>query len=640
MQFTYPDLLWALFLLLIPLLIHLFRLRRFKKTPFTNVRLLKKVVAESRRSRSLKKWLLLFTRLFLIAAVVLAFAQPFTAGPAALQPRQNVIYLDNSFSMQARTENGSLLENAVQQLLKAIPEEQVFSLFTNNQVFGQIRNRDIRNELLAMTYSKEQLDMDAILLKAGTLFNSSEPGIRNLIIISDFQERIAGNPVDSLPGLKRHLVQLSAEDPENAVIDSAYISESSPSTLEVTALLSRNAAMDAIPVSLYNADTLIAKTSAIWDEDNRAKVLFTIPAGQRIEGRIEISDSQLVYDNQLYFSIDEKEKIKVLSVGITADNFLNRIYTEPEFDFLSLGYENLNYSTIPAQNLIILNELPSVPEALQNVLYTFVENGGSLALIPASRPDIASYNGLLRSFNAGTFGDKIPATRAITRIVFSHPLFENVFEEKVVNFQYPMAAEYFPFSTSLPEILSLQGGAPFLAGDRGIYIFTSPLSAGSSNFRNSPLIVPTFYNIGSGSLKTPRLYYLNGRRAEVDIPLPIGRDKILKVHQQDYEFIPLQRSYANKTALTFDENPEKDGHFVITENGNPLKRLSFNYERTESDLQYLDPESLAANSVNSVVRRLFETLEKEGSITTFWKWFVILALLCMLAELLIQKFLK
>src|SRR5690606_41413776 len=102
MQFKYPELLWALLLLLIPILIHLFRLRRFKKTTFTNVKFLKKVVSESRRSRSIKKWLLLCTRLLLLAALVIAFAQPFLANDRALKEKESVIYLDDSFSMQAK----------------------------------------------------------------------------------------------------------------------------------------------------------------------------------------------------------------------------------------------------------------------------------------------------------------------------------------------------------------------------------------------------------------------------------------------------------------------------------------------------------------------------------------------------------
>lgn len=153
MQFKYPELLWALFLLLIPIIIHLFQLRRFKKTPFTNVKLLQKVVAESRKSSTLKRWLLLISRLLVVLGLVLAFAQPFFANTSALLEKETVIYLDNSYSMQAKRNEETLLESAVQELIEAIPEESVFSLFTNDDVFKEVTLKEIKNELLELDYS-------------------------------------------------------------------------------------------------------------------------------------------------------------------------------------------------------------------------------------------------------------------------------------------------------------------------------------------------------------------------------------------------------------------------------------------------------------------------------------------------------
>jgi len=50
MQFKHPEILYALFLLLIPIIIHLFQLRRFEKVHFTNVQFLKKVELQTRKS--------------------------------------------------------------------------------------------------------------------------------------------------------------------------------------------------------------------------------------------------------------------------------------------------------------------------------------------------------------------------------------------------------------------------------------------------------------------------------------------------------------------------------------------------------------------------------------------------------------
>ncbi len=294
------------------------------------MKLLKKVVSESRRSRNLKKWLLLATRCLLVAAVVLAFAQPFYGGKEAFLQREDVIYLDNSFSMQARNDDGSLLENAVQELQKEIPESQVFSLFTNNRVYEQVHMRDIRNDLLALPSSNGQLTLESAFLKGGSLFRSDSSAIKNLILISDFQASMGGKEAGSAAPVSAATWCNSGPrgwsmPPWILLLSAAE----TPTSLELTARLSSNAPMDALPVSLYNADTLIAKTAAIWEADRQASVLFTLPAGQSVIGRIEISDAQLAYDNQLYFTLEPRDTIHVLSVGSPGESFLNRIFTNP-----------------------------------------------------------------------------------------------------------------------------------------------------------------------------------------------------------------------------------------------------------------------------------------------------------------------
>lgn len=54
MQFKHPEILYALFALLIPIFIHLFQLQRFVKIPFTNVRFLKEIELQTRKSSRLK----------------------------------------------------------------------------------------------------------------------------------------------------------------------------------------------------------------------------------------------------------------------------------------------------------------------------------------------------------------------------------------------------------------------------------------------------------------------------------------------------------------------------------------------------------------------------------------------------------
>lgn len=640
MLFKHPELLWALFLLLIPIFIHLFQLRRFKKTPFTNVKLLQKVVSESRRSNSLKKWLLLFTRMLLLVALILAFAQPFFANKSALKERETVIYLDDSFSMQAKTDNGTLLADAVQNLLKAVPEDYTFNLFTNTKVFKDVTLKDIQNDLLMLDYTSEQMRLNDIYLKAKTLFSENQATVKNSIVISDFQQRMADNTMDSVTSIQNHLVQLTAGKLENVAIDSLYIGAVNSENIDLTAVLSTNGGIENIPVSVFNGEKLIAKTSASFTNIKKAKVTFTIRANETIKGRIEISDSGLSYDNQLYFNIDTKEKIKVLAIGNENSTYLKRIFTNDEFRFSSFDLKNLNYGDLDNQNFIILNELKSIPNALGTALRSFTNNGGNLTIVPATNIDLNSYNILASNYFSTNYTQKQNTKSNITGISFSHPLYKNVFEKNVTNFQYPSVNQYFRVKTNAANILSLQDNAPFLFGNDKIFLFTASLSSENSNYKNSPLIVPTFYNMGVNSLKLPQLYTVIRNSSTIDIPLKLSKDNILKVAKDDYEFIPQQRSFANKVALTFGENPKTDGIYSILNQNKPLKNISFNYERKESDLNYLDFSNLNANTKKASISAVFQEMEKDNAVNELWKWFVILALLFMLVEVLIQKYLS
>ena len=148
MQFKHPEILYFLFLLVIPILVHLFQFRRFKKEYFTNVKLLKEIQIQTRKSKSIKKWLLLATRLLLLIALIFAFAQPFFAAKEAnKKANELVIIVDNSFSMQAKGAKGELLKRSLQELLENVSENQSFSFVTNSASFWDTDIKSVQKEL-------------------------------------------------------------------------------------------------------------------------------------------------------------------------------------------------------------------------------------------------------------------------------------------------------------------------------------------------------------------------------------------------------------------------------------------------------------------------------------------------------------
>jgi len=638
MQFKHPEILWALFLLVIPVVIHLFQLRRFTKTPFTNVAMLQKVVSESRKSNTLKKWLLLFTRLFLLAAIIIAFAQPFNAMVTALKEKETVIYLDDSFSMQVREDGLSLLEKAVQDLIKNLDGETSLSLFTNERTFRDITIKDIQNTLLSLPYASNQLDVKEIGLKANTLFSTSNATAKNLIVISDFQQRIFSQDVPLDSTITTHYVPLTPRDVQNVSIDSISISEELSEQASLEVYLSRGEQGEALPISLYNGQELIAKTASKFSPNGKSKVVFSIPAHEEIKGRLVVTDNGLAYDNTFYFNINAKEKIKVVAISGSDSDYLDRLYTDDEFELTKSTINQLDYSLLNSQNVVVMDNLKTIPSNLQEVLRNFRENGGTLIMVPSMDSDASTYNALLSSLEGTQFGEQVNVESKVTTIAYDHPLYRNVFENEVTNFQYPTVKEYFKIQSKLPKILSLEGGDAFLSGRDGLYIFSASLEQENSNFKNSPLIVPTFYNMALSSLQSPDLCHTLGRVSFVDIATRLGADDILKVSKEGYESIALQHAFPNPVTLTFDENPTTDGLYAIQENGETLKNISFNYPREESQLNYLDLSDLQNANTQESIASLFDLLEAENNITAYWKWFVILALLLALIEVVIQKF--
>ena len=579
-------------------------------------------------------------RLGLIAAAVLAFAQPFQASEQALAKKEMVIYLDDSFSMQARDNEGTLFEKATQSILRGVSRDQPFSLFTNNRTFRNVTIKEVQESLLELQPTPQQLSLDEIILKARGLFSSDSASDHELVLISDFQEQMVAEDITWPENVHVRAVPLEPEVTSNVSVDSLYISRSNPTSIEVTAILHSNGEVQDIPISLFDDTRLIAKASAGFNDRTESRVVYTLPRDEEINGRIELTDNSLTYDNSLFFNLGSQEAIKVMEIYNAPGSFLSRIYTGEEFDYRAVPLNALNYSDIEDQNLIILNELNTLPVSLQNTLRAFRREGGHIVLIPSSTIEIEGYNTFLAGEFNLRFTDQLTDSVTITGINFDHPLYRNVFEKRVENFQYPTTRVQYTMDRPVSRILSYSNNSGFLVGSPGAYLFTSPLSSETCNFSRSPLVVPTFYEMAKQSLALPDLYYPLGKRSVIDIAIPVDQDQIVKVARADYEFIPLQQSFAKKTRLSFLDNPVSDGIYTILVQEDSLKNISFNYPRTESKMVYKPPVESSSLTLLSSVDDLFLQLAEENRVKELWKWFVILALIFVLAEIGIQKFIK
>ena len=641
MQFKHPELLYALLLLVIPIIVHLFQLRRFQKEAFTNVKFLKEITLQTRKSSQLKKWLTLLTRLLLLACVIIAFAQPYSSNFNSFKTKsETVIYLDNSFSMQAKGSNGTLLNSAVQDIMESMDDNETFTLFTNDLTFKNTTLKAIKNDLITLSYSPNQLSYDAVVLKGKKAFSKDKSSLKNLVLISDFQQKKKPLIFESDSIINTKLVQLKPVNIQNIDLDSVYISKADVENIELTVTLkNQGSSIETLPISLFNGNHLVAKSAVSIEDD--ASTVFTIPADNVFNGKLTIEDGNLQYDNSLYFNLDKREKINVLSVNEADDAFLKKIYTNDEFNYSSNPFKALDYNALDNQNLIILNELKDIPSSLTTALKAFTDDGGYLLIIPSNEAILNTYNQLFNNYSLANLDSLNSNEKKITSINFSHPLLANVFDKKVSNFQYPKVNSYYPLAShSNPFVLGYEDGSPFLFQSGNAFAFSAALNNGNSNFKNSPLIVPVLYNIGKQSLKLAQLYYTVGTQNTIDINTKLSQDDILTLGNDDDDVIPLQQTYANKVELITDEYPNKAGIFAVKKKDAFLKNLSYNYSRNESDLTYFDLSSIKNVTVNNTVDSTLQEIKSATNVKELWKWFVIFALAFLIIEMLILKFFK
>ncbi|MEO7976343.1 BatA and WFA domain-containing protein [Flavobacterium sp.] len=642
MHFKNPEILYFLFLLIVPILVHLFQLRRFKTSYFTNVRFLKELSIQTRKSSKIKKRLLLATRLLLLTCIIVAFAQPFfEAKDSKNASNEMYIILDNSFSMQAKGKKGELLKRSVQELLENTPENIQFSLLTNTENFWNTDIKSSKSALQNLNYSATPFELSIIMAKIKAHKTAQK---KDIVIITDavsLSEKDIQN-IDSEQ--KPYFIIPEAEQKNNISIDSVFINQSLENFYEISVNLSAYGEdFKPVQTSLYNQNKLIAKTIINFDSKKK-KINFTIPK-EAFHGYVTIEDNGLAYDNKLFFSISKAKKTNIISIGEPEkSNFLSRIYTSSEFNYNNYSISSLDYNSLEKQNTIILNELTEVPQALQTTLKSFVSKGGNLVVIPSEKISISNLNSFLENFGRLQFKRFKAGSKLVTKINFDHPLFSGVFENKITNFQYPKTNSSFDISSPYPAVLSYEDQSIFVTmipnPVSGVSVFSAPINSVNSNFQQSPIIVPLFYKMGQNNQKTGVNALTIGNNLPYFVDVLLSKDAILEVKGNDDSFIPIQQILNNKVKLTFNDFPETAGNYGIFDKKESVEKVSFNYKRSESDLSQVNTNIVSDFKTADTISTIFNTLQTDRTDNQIWKWFVIFALLFLALEMAIIKFVK
>jgi len=672
MKFVFPEFLYALAFLSIPILIHLFNFRRYKVIKFSQVKFLKNVKQETQAVSRLKHLLILFSRCLAIIALVMAFAQPFLPAKEKIvsQGKKGIsIYIDNSFSMQVKAEKGSLIDIAKEksiEIINAYSASDKFHLITNDfQAKNQrwLNKEQIISEIQEIDVSPIHRSIKEVLNRISQIKNI-DGLIRSKYLISDLQKtsfeinelkdstKIFVLPIQNNIAENTNLDRLDFQLPyhlakQQESIDFWVKSEKSSEERKVTGQLFINEKLKApFSFNLVNQDSV------------EQIINYRTTDSKEILGKLIIKDFPVTFDDTLYFNYSIQSKIEVLHLfeDNPNKNLVALLSTDSLINYKINNLSQIDFADLQKNTLIILDEIKSLSSGLQQELIKFNELGGSMCIFPKSDMEVISFNTILQNLNTNTYGKKINDSLKVAEINRKSSLFEGVFAEIPKNLILPNVNSYWQINSSTntlsEKVLSFQNQDAFLSKSETktslIYLSSVGLSSPNSNFSNHALFVPIIYNMALQSVKRKPVYY--NLNEQIVTLKNIKRDESpVHIIGNGVDFIPKQQYIQNQLQINLSASIKSAGHYAISRNNKRIQSISFNYKRDESNLESYEVNEIKEKAkilglnfvvIDKDINQLEKTINEFDKGTALWKYFIILALVFLGVEISLLRFLK
>jgi Aerotolerance regulator N-terminal len=655
MIFQYPAFLWALGALTIPILIHLFNFRKTTRIFFSNTRFLKQVKQETTQKRKLKQFLVLASRLLFLFFLVMAFAQPFLPAKEQVTAQKNIsIYLDNSLSMSAPVGEKTRALDAgiqmVQEVVAAFPNDVRYQFITNdlapfsNSFKTKSEVLDFLSQVRLSAISRTSTEITKRLLEKNTLF-----------WISDFQRSTFGNAIQLDSSLQVKLVPIKYAKLANVFVDSVYLENPFVIGGEKNSVKARlrNAGEKAVEglVTKLSINGVQASAATVNVEPNSSSIVsFDLATSARgvNKATLSFSDYPVSFDNEFYFTLNYSGKLKIIEIKNTKEvTAVERVYGNKElFTFSSFQSSNLNYSLLASADLVIVNGLEKIEPALQAALSSY-KNSNSLLIIPSAKPDADSYQQLIGLKMKTNAEEKTPTP--LSPPDFQNPLLQNVFEEKTTAMAMPSATKLLDWGTDRSAVLQFKDSRPFLSQSGNLFLMACPLEKTFTDFYNHALFVPLMYRMAALNKRSEQkpYYSLSSSLISISADSLVGEEPI-KMHGKQ-EMIPQQRRLGDRVLLEVPKFSADPGFYSVTFKKDTLDVVAFNLDKAESMLNFFTGEEAKAqfggtNSISIFTATSPEAFRNEikerylGS--PLWKYALVLALIFLLVEVLLLRFLK
>ena len=667
MIFAEPLFLWGLLAIALPIVVHLFNFRRYKKVYFSNVERLIEVKSEKRKVKQLRRWLVLLMRCLAIVFLVFAFARPMLPGKGQkVRSGATVVsvFVDNSFSMENSSTEGSQLETAKQkarEIVAAHHQDDRYQLLTNDmkgEEFRWLSRDEFLDAVDELRISPASRPLKEVIARQRDFMSSSAAPNRYGYVVSDFQTSVSDLsdlPSDSLASFT--LVPLEAVAADNLFIDTltldapAYFVGGSVE-VEVTVRNEGGSAIEKLPVKLFvgERERAIATLDLPAGASGKALLRFTIDAPGWIDGRVEISDHPVVFDDSYYFTLHAGEPVRVLEIdGGKPNPFLQKL-------FAADSAIRLSNATLEDQfqeyDMIVLNEAVDIPSGRAQGLAAWVEAGGTLVVVPPAEGQFSTLNEMLSMLQAPKLEGWNRRPVKASQVDLGSRLYRNVFAGKNEEMEMPSVQGHYTLSGNQAvkqSVISFPDASDLLSltshGSGAVYLFSVPLTAEWTELVSQALFVPTLYNMALYSRPLPPVAYRLGGTEPIFLtgsynPADTPPELTSMTDEGFAAVLPDIRRVGSRSVMVPHGEASTAGIYRIAD-----EHLAFNFDRRESQLDFLTrgdvEKAFAGLEGYKVVRNSAKPLDRQlidsaGGIS-LWRWCILLALLALMGEILLIK---
>lgn len=624
MQFIFPAFLFGLLSLAIPIIIHLFHLRRFTKVNFSNVQFLKNLQQKQSSRKNLKRRLILLTRMLVLTFLVFAFAKPYILSEhdSFSENRQHAvsIFVDNSHSMETINREGTLLDEArrrAKELASGYSLNDRFQLLTQDFEGAHQRllsRKEFYDEVDKIKISPQSRKLEQILDRQQSLLNTQPGEVKTIFVLSDFQKNLfSSRMLKTDKNIPVNLIKLKATPLPNVSVDSAWLVSAvhSPDAGEKLIVSLHNYSDErAEKVPLKLTINGIQKSLGSFTINARSVQIDTLSFSGLQAGwqnaEIQLQDNPVTFDNRFYLTFKVQQQMSLLLIdGGTPNKYLTAVFnSDPFFKAETVHDGNVDYARLATYPFIIVTDVKSISTGLAQQLNVYVKNGGTLAIFPADGADLPSYQALLQPLDVNFPEVLMTDMGRVANINLQNKIFKNTFQELPKNPDLPMVLKYYRLSASSrsagESLFEMPGRQPFFAGytsGKGlVYVSAVPLSDDYSNLPHHALFVPLMLRMALLSGHDQPLFYTIGQDESIETtPVKASDREMIKLVRAGQVIIPDVRQHEGGTLLYFSDQVHEPGNYNLLKQDSVMAKLAFNNSTSESDLSYLTEHELKAN---------------------------------------------